>query len=263
MKRLLTLSLAVLLLCTLGCFAVAAEDALTATVYVTLASKGALAVSYKQVTVTDADGDGALTVSDALYATHEMCFDGGAEAGYNAYMHEEYGLSLGKLWGDDSGNFGYYVNHASAWSLADPVKDGDVVYAFVYADGEYFSDTYSFFDVNTVSAAVGGEVTLTLSAAGYDENRTPVTLPVEGAYLTVDGVKTEVKTGADGKAVLTLDGVGTHVISAVSDTQTLVPPVCVVTVEPEKVPTGDAGIAVFVLLAAVSVCGVCAVCKKA
>jgi len=262
MKRLLTLSIAVLLLCTLGCLAVAAEDALTAEAYVTIASKGALAVSYQKVTVTDADGDGALTISDALYAAHEACFEGGAEAGYQAYMHEDYGLSLGKLWGDASGNFGYYVNHASAWSLADPVKDGDAVYAFVYADGENFSDMYSFFDVNTATAEVGGEVTLTLLAAGYDEDWNPVTLPVEGAVLTVDGVATEVKTDAEGKAVLTLDTAGTHVISARSDAATLVPPVCVAEVVAKPVPGGDGGVALFVLLALTAVSGMAFAAKR-
>ena len=259
MKKLCSAVMALLLLCTCGCLAVLADGALRAEVFVTIADKGTQTVSYQKITVTDSDGDGALTLSDALYAAHEAAYEGGAEAGYNAYVHKDYGLSLGKLWGDDSGNFGYYLNNASAWSLADPVKDGDAVSAFVYADGESFSDAFCFFDVFTVEAKDGGSVTLTLSMTGYDESWNPVTLPVEGAFLTVDGVKTACKTDKDGKAVLTLEGEGTHVIGAVSDTMTLVPPVCIASVvakEEEKLPaTGDAGVLLFVLLGAAALCG--------
>ena len=40
----------------------------------------------------------------------------------------------------------------------------------------------------------------------------------------------EVKTDAVGKAALTFDAAGTYVVSAVSESMTLVAPVCIVTV---------------------------------
>lgn len=98
MKRLLALTLTLVLALTCTAVLATAEE-LTATVTVTVSKSGSLVLSAETVTVTDADGDGALTVSDALYAAHEAGFDGGAAAGYEAYVHKDYGLSLGKLWG--------------------------------------------------------------------------------------------------------------------------------------------------------------------
>lgn len=208
----------------------------TDTVFVTI-SDGSLALAFEEVALTDADGDGALTVNDALIAAHDKSFEGGAAAGYGSEA-TEYGLSMTKLWGieDKNGGYGYYVNNASAMSLADPVKAGDHIVAFVYTDTTAFSDTYSFFDVTEASAS---EVTLTLSSVGFDENWAPVTSPVEGAVITVDGNKTDVKTDADGKATVKVEGEGRHVVSAVSDAVTLVPPVCIVTVkDAETTPAG-------------------------
>ena len=94
-----------------------------------------------------------------------------------------------------------------------------------YTDLETWSDTYCYFDKHDVN---GDKFTLTLSAAAWDENYNPVTVPVEGAVITINGEKTEFVTDAEGKADITISGAGTsvNVISAVSDTQILVPPVC-------------------------------------
>ena len=120
------------------------------------------------------------------------------------------------------------------------MKTGDYVKAFVYTDLVTWSDTYCFFDVNTATVAEGEAVELTLSAAGYDEAWNPISVPVEGAVITVDGVATEYKTDAEGKVTVKLEE-GTHIISATSETQTLVAPVCKVTVTaaaetPDEVP---------------------------
>lgn len=229
MKKLISLLTCCLLICVSFTFFASAEGT-TAEVYVSIASKGALTVTYEKVTVSDIDDDGALTVNDALYAAHEAKYQGGAEAGYSYYSTEQYGLSIGTLWGDTSGSFGYYINNASAWSLSDTIEDGDHVYAFVYADATTWSDSYSFFDKNTVTADSGSEITLTLSAAGYDADWNPVTNAVNGATITVDGVATEVKTDENGKATITISDAGKHIISATSADMTLVPPVCIATV---------------------------------
>ena len=230
MKKILSLLLAATVL--FCCFGITAfADEATATIYVSIADKGNLKVAYEAVTVTDIDNDGALTVNDALYAAHEETYSGGAAAGYSFYTHKDYGLCIGKLWGDTSGNFGYYLNNASCWSLSDTVKDGDSLYAFVYKDGKFFSDKYSFFDKNTVSGEDGEEVTLTLTCAGYDPvTWAPVTLPVAGAMITVDGEETGITTDANGCATITLEA-GEHVISATSASETLVPPVCIADIE--------------------------------
>lgn len=225
MKKLLSVMLAFLMIT--GCMSITSfADNASATVYVSISSKGELVAAQTKVTVTDIDGDNALTVNDALYAAHEAVYSGGAKAGYSYYTHKDYGLSIGKLWGDTSGNFGYYINNKSCWSLADSVKNGDYLNAFVYSDSKNYSDKYCFFDSFTVTADAKADVELTLSSAGYDANWNPVTLPVAGAEITVDGKATGVKTDADGKATIQISGAGKHIISAVSASETLVPPVC-------------------------------------
>lgn len=237
-KRVSALTAALLITaCTAG-FAVSAEDSDTY-VYVTI-SDGALEVAAKPVNVYDADSDGALTINDALYCAHEAFYEGGVDAGY-ASAQSDWGLSLSKLWGiENGGSYGYYVNNASAMSLADPVKSGDYVNAFVYTDTTAFSDKYCFFDNAYVSAVEGSDITLTLNGAGYDENWNPVTAPLAGAIITVDGADTDYVTDENGSATITLDA-GSHVISARSADTTLVPPVCTAEIS-ETAPQTGAGI---------------------
>ncbi len=214
--------LAVSAACSLSAFAADSVN-----VCVTIAdAEGNLALAAQPITVTDADGDGALTISDALYLAHEAHYEGGAAAGYGTSV-TEFGPGITMLWGAQQGSsYGYCVNHTSALSLADPIKDGDVVSAYCYTDLTGFSDTYCYFDVNTVTAQAGEEVTLTLSANSYDANWNPIVVPVDGASLTIDGEASAWKTDAEGKVTLTFEESGSFTISAVSDTQLLVPPVC-------------------------------------
>jgi hypothetical protein len=113
------------------------------------------------------------------------------------------------------------------------VKDGDSVYAFVYADQTAWSDTYSFFDKNTVTAQAGEVIELTLSYSGYDANWNTVVMPLEGAEITADGEATGLVTDAEGKVTFMVDEAGEYVLSAVSADKTLVPPVCVITITGE------------------------------
>lgn len=225
MKKVLSLMLSLLMIFScLSISAFAKADSVTA--FVSVADKGELVAAQVEVTVTDIDNDGVLTVNDALYALHEAVFEGGADAGYGYYIHKDYGLSLGKLWGDASENFGYYVNNASCWGLSDAVEDGDYVNAFVYSDTKTYSDTFCFFNEYMVSADKGDEIELTLSGAGYDANWNPITVPVAGVEITVDGIGTGIITDKNGKATITIDKAGDHIISAVSASKTIVPPVC-------------------------------------
>ena len=210
-----------------------AEAPLSAEVYVSISDDaGVLVLAYVPVVVTDADGDGALTLCDALIAAHAAYYPEGA-AGF-VVAPSQYGLSLMKLWGvENGGSYGYYLNDASAWSLADPIANGDHVKAFAYTDLMGWSDTYSFFEAPMVEAVAGADVPLTLSAAGYDEMWNPVTLAVSGAVITVNGENTEIVTDETGAAVLTFVEPGVYVVSAAHEAMTLVPPVCIVTVTAE------------------------------
>lgn len=221
---LLTILCLLLSLCTIG----ASAEKNTVQVTVTIAVKGELVATQVNVQIEDVDGDSLFTVNDALYCAHAQYYQGGAEAGYGYYTGD-YGLSMSKLWGDESGAYGYYLNNASCRSLADPIQDGDSITAFVYANADW-SDVYTYFDVTAKTVETREEIVLTLMAAGYDENWNPISYPVEGATIMVDGARTGIITDKDGKASFNRTVAGTTVISAISDTQTLVPPVCTVTV---------------------------------
>lgn len=225
MKKFLATLLALLMLASLSALA---EEAPTA--YVSISDdNGALVLAYMPVALTDVDADGALTICDVLMAAHAAYHPDGAAA--FAAEQSQWGLSMVRLWGiENGGSYGYVLNDASAWSLLDPVQPGDHVKAYVYTDVTNFSDTYAFFTAPVAAAAVNAEVALTLSGNGYDEAWNPVTMPVAGAVITVNGEKTDAVTDENGQAVLTFLETGVYTVSAVSDDVTLVPPVCIVTV---------------------------------
>lgn len=240
MKKMIPILIAALIVSgvsTLGAFA--EENTLSAHVTVTIANAGTLTVTAKDVHVTDADGDGVLTINDTLILAHDRYYEGGSEAGY-ASAATDWGLSITKLWGvENGGSYGYYLNDTMAMGLTDSVKSGDRLVAYVYADTTAFSDAYCYFNVSTVSAKKGENITLTLTKAGFDENWSPVTLPVSGAVITVDGVETSFITDSEGKAMIKLTQAGEHIVSAKSGSETLVPPVCLATVEATSPATGD------------------------
>ena len=228
MKKILILA-AVLMFALIPAYANEAEKEITAFVSITN-DTGALCLAAEEITVTDVDQDGALTIHDAIYCAHVQKHELGAEA----FLTEntQWGISMIRLWNvENGGSYGYYLNDASAWSMADPIQAGDHVKAYAYTDMETWSDTYSFFDVLFAEANVGAEIALTLSAAGFDANFAPIALKVENAVLTVNGEQTAVKTDAEGKAVLSFKEAGEYVISAESEEMNLVAPVCVITVK--------------------------------
>lgn len=206
-----------------------AEDA--ATVYVSVTDNtGALVLAYAPVVPADADADGALTIHDVLICAHAAYHPLGADA--YAAGQTEFGLSMNKLWNvENGGSYGYYLNDASAWSLLDPVAAGDHVKAYCFTDLSAWSDTYCFFNAPSMQAAAGEVLEMTLSAAAFDANWAPITVPVEGASLTINGESANITTDAEGKASLTFTEAGVYTISASSQTMTLVAPVCIVTVE--------------------------------
>ncbi|HZK39500.1 MAG TPA: hypothetical protein VFD23_05050, partial [Clostridia bacterium] len=187
---------------------------------------GTLAVAQEAVTVTDIDSDNKITINDALHCAHTAFYPGGASAGY-ATEETAWGLGILKLWDVvNGGSYGYYVNNASAWSLTDTIAAGDYVNAFVYQDAQGFSDSYSYFNEQTVDATAYESFELTLNCLTFDDNFNTVVTPVAGATITVDGQKTAFVTDADGNVTITITETGTHVISAQSDDIVIVAPVC-------------------------------------
>lgn len=229
MKKCISLMAVLLLVLTAAVMPVMAETEETGTVYVTISNAGELVVTHEAVAISDADGDGALTIQDALILAHDAMFEGGAAEGF-ATVDSDYGPMITKLWGvENGGSYGYYLNNAMAMSLTDPVADGDCLTAYVFADTVAFSDVYTYFDVAAAEGKVGEELTVTLYQVGFDANYAPVSSPLSGASVTVNGVEAAV-TDAEGKAVVKLESEGEFVLSAASSELTLVPPVCLVTV---------------------------------
>ena len=201
----------------------------TRTAYVTISDdKGRLRAIQYPVSLYDTDNDGKITIADALYIAHDDLYEGGAAAGFEVKKTELYGASLEKLWGvKNGGSYGYFVNNNSAWSLDDPVDNGDYINAYVYQDTKSFSDRYCFFDSNEAVITAKDELAVRLNAIAYDEENgwAPYSVPVSGAVITVDGESTGVKTDENGFAVISVDQPGTAIVSAYSDTEILVPPV--------------------------------------
>ena len=149
----------------------AASDA---EIYLTVGMKGVPAQAKdgsamldRSVIVKDINSDGKLTYDEALTAAHEAYYEGGAATGYGSET-TEFGLSLKKLWGDTSGIFGYWLNDTSCWSLADEVKDGDSLNAFVYKDAVGWSDAYVRFDNSTYITLASVVCDVVLEKAVYD-----------------------------------------------------------------------------------------------
>lgn len=233
LKRIVAVALSAAMLAILFAMTSFASAPESPSVYVTISDEsGKVVLAWEKVELTDADGDGALTVNDALYLAHEKGYKGGAAEGY-ASSETEYGLSLKKLWGtENGGSYGYYVDNKASFSLADTLSGGEHIYAFVYTDLTAWSDQYVYFDVYEVNASKGDTVRLTLSGiVGYDESYNPVIGPISGAVITVDGTATDVKTDENGVADIKLDKAGNYIISAESDNLTLVPPVVNANVE--------------------------------
>ena len=219
MKKLISAAAALIAVSALG------MTAFADTVYVTISDGNGLKVSQEAIDVSDADGDGALTVTDALICAHDKFYDGGAEAGY-ATSEGDYGPMVSKLWGvENGGSYGYYVNSASAFSPVDPISEGDYIDAFAYSDLTAWSDMYCYFNTRYVEGNDLPEYTLT--GAGFDENWNPVAVPIAGAEITLNGEKTGIITDENGKFGFAPKADGTYVISAVSDSQVLVPPVSI------------------------------------
>ncbi len=250
-KKLLSIILTVTLLAGIAVCNVSAAEA--PTVYVTVAN-GELCLTQKAVTVTDVDGDGSLTLCDALQLAHAASYEGGAD-GFEV-SNGLYGPYITKLWGvANGGSYGIYVNDTAAMTIGDAVKDGDHVYAFVYTDLTAYSDSYCFFDLSREDINTGDALSLTLTALGYNESWELVKRPVANAVLTIDGKDTEFKTDENGKVSVILDDAleaGAHTLSAHISDFVAIPPVCTVYVNSstEPVPTGDtAGYVIFATVA--------------
>ena len=231
MKKFAVLLLTLALLC---------SAALAETAFVTITNgQGEICLAWEDVEVSDIDGDGALTIYDALYCAHEAYFDGGADAGFAA-EDQGYGPSLVRLWGEENGgSYGYCLDNVPAVSLADPI-DGDEnftgiahhIHAYAYQDLEAWSDQFSYFEWASIDAARGLS-SLTLKALSYDADWNAVSVPVADAKLIINGEDSGLVTDENGCVVIDASDPdsspmlanGENIFTAIYDGAVLVPPV--------------------------------------
>lgn len=184
-------------------------------------------------------GKSEYNLDDVFFEAHNLYFEDGA-GGY-ASSEGEWGLSIDKLWGDTSYNFGYQVNggEESVSGLGHIVENGDFIDACIYQNLYPDTEGYSKFDIQKISVYPEDSFELTLTyASGYDDNWNTVFSPCENASIIINGIETSFITDASGKVSLFFDELGEYVISAkktkfVKDETVpqITAPVCVVTVE--------------------------------
>ena len=205
-------------------------------IYATISdANGELAVKQKSVTVTDVDDDGALTIYDALYCTHEKYYEGGAEAGFAA-ANSDWGLSLTKLWGtENGGSYGYYLNDQYVQTgLTETVNDGDYLSAFVYTDLTTWSDAFTYFNKRVYGVNKGKDLRLELSYYALDYTTYELNAtPMANARVLVNGDPTDSITLVNGVTYINLKKSGSYFISAVHPDMTIVAPSAIVYVKPE------------------------------
>lgn len=218
--------LAAAVLVQLGLPVITASAAEEITVNVTISNAGKVEVAGKDVKVADRNNDGKFDIDETLYAAHEAFYEGGAAAGYLS-KQSDWGLSIDKLWGvTNGGGYGYYADNQFSMGLTDPVKDGGTLTAFVYSDLKGWSDSFCYFDQKEIKdAKQGDEKTLKLTKFVFGTDGAAKTVPAAGAVITIDGEKTAFKTDENGEVKVKFEKTGDLLVSAVSDTDTLVPPV--------------------------------------
>lgn len=116
---------------------------------------------------------GSIDIDEVMYATHEQYYEGGAAAGY-ASATGDYGAYITKLWGDESGNFGYFVDDKMTMGLGDKVGRGQHVYAYINANSYPNNDANSYFETPAFDCETYAAASVKLIAQnGYDENWSP------------------------------------------------------------------------------------------
>ncbi|MBO4835911.1 MAG: sirohydrochlorin cobaltochelatase [Lachnospiraceae bacterium] len=199
-----------------------ADEAATAKVYMTISFKGELAkandgspMTWKEVTVTDLNEDGAFSYHEALVAAHTAY---NSADGYAAAT-SEYGAYVTKLWGEETSNTLFFLNDVPIKTdvETDKVADGDYLLASVNADSAYYSDFYTTFGA-PVKKAYAGDVEVMLT--GYmGMGLTPDASAIAGAslgYYTEDGTFVDLNktTDAEGKATISFSEPGTYYLTA-------------------------------------------------
>ncbi len=198
MKKFISIVLALaMIFCFAACGKKEEQPAKGPGCYVTIVKAGEIVVANEFVEFEDFDESGDYNIDEVLRAAHKQF---GKEEDY-ASSKSDWGLSITKLWGDESGAFSYYKNDEMVMTdLSEAVVDGERVNAFVFADQTNWSDAYTYFESNVVQ---DGTLTTTVFKMGFDENWNPASVPAEGAEVFL-GETSIGKTDAEGKVTYKL-----------------------------------------------------------
>ena len=201
-------------------------------VNVTIVDKGNIVVPDETVTVIDLDKSGNFNVDEVLYAAHEEFYEGGAKAGYSS-AYGDFGLYITALWGDLSGNFGYWCNDAACWSLEDIVEPDDSVFAFVYQNTNFW-DSYSKFSQKDYTTVQESDALITLEKSGYDAEWNTIFEPHKGATLKlydedfkeISADAYNVTDNGDGTYSVSVKDTGVYKLAAYDNAAPIVPNLC-------------------------------------
>ncbi len=243
-KRILAMLLALLML--LSVATVCAEGETNIDVFLSMSRYGEIiegkngeSMSYVTVSLS---GKSSYNLDDVFLEAHRMYYEDG-EAGYASSV-SEWGFGIDKLWGDESGRFGYQVNSGteSVMGLGHEVSDGDCVDAFIYKNAYPDTEGYAMFNKTHTVKYTGIPFELVLKYfSGYDENWNTIISPCDGAIITINGEETELITDENGTAEILLENEEIHIISATkskilgeAEVPAITAPVCIVDVKNPK-----------------------------
>ena len=192
-------------------------------------AKDGTAAAHLSVTVVDLDGDGKLTLDEALKAAHKAYL---TAEDYIAETSDE-GFVIRKFWGSEPQSLTFFKNGKRVKTDADKtsLRAGDEIHASIDAAAGYCK-----FDSAEIKAAPGEEFSLTLADGDG--------IPLEGIQIGTwkEGVFTPLTgkvTDKNGEVKLVFTELGEYLLTAQGDAENaLLPPACRVIC---AMPNGDCG----------------------
>ena len=179
------------------------------------ADKDGNPMAWKDVSVSDANGDGHFTYDEALTAVHEQYYVDGA-AGVSIASS---GWIL-EVWGVEQNPASYSIirNNVAPMDLAPAIElsDGDYLVTSINQDAANYADWNSYFDKYEADVLTGEPVSLTLK--GYQAMTVNDPAPAKNVELGLwkNGAFSEfgITTDDNGEAAVSFDKPGTYIVTA-------------------------------------------------
>ena len=156
------------------------------------------------------------TILDVLIAAHIDMF--GEDFMDYAPLKASGSSGITSAFGEETSALSYRLNGATdngsgVWyNLDTEVKSGDYVDTMFYQDTSGYTDKYVSLGGRDIKSATG-DVTVTATYEGFDENWATVILPAQGLNISVDGVSVGT-TDENGQITLKLSQNKTYVVTA-------------------------------------------------